>query len=138
MANEPKVNSAVEEIVTKIKSLPIEDVALLVDSLCKALNVSPDAVVTSSSANTTTSEDESDQQDKKFNVLAKAQNKLKAIQAIREAFSRPLGEAMELAKTAMEGEVVLQEGLTKKDADALAAKLKETSDNTLVVTIKPA
>lgn len=108
------------DIISKIETLTVAELAELVKALEEKFGVSASAMVASGGGASAAVAEEKDS----FNVLLKSagEQKLNVIKAVRETTGLGLKEAKDLVDGAPK---VIKEGVNKKDAEELKAKLVE-------------
>ena len=115
--------AAIKELGDKLVGLTLKDAVDLADYLKEEYNIEPAAgggmMMAAAPAAAEAAEEKTE-----FDVILKAAggNKIQVIKSVREATGLGLKEAKELVEAASKA---LKEGVSKDEADALAAKLKE-------------
>lgn len=109
-----------EEIIAAIKEMTVLELNELVKTCEEEFGVSSAAPVAAAGAGEAVEAEEQTE----FDVILKAagQEKIKVIKAVREITGLGLKEAKEIVDGAPKA---VKEGVTKDEADALVAKLKE-------------
>ena len=120
-----EVATAIKELGDKLVGLTLKDAVDLADYLKEEYNIEPAAGGAVMMAGPAGGGDAAAAEEKtEFDVVLKSAggNKIQVIKAVREATGLGLKEAKELVEAAPKP---LKEGVSKDEADALAAKLKE-------------
>ena len=116
------MSDKIVNILEEIKALSIMEVKELVDGICETFGVSAAAAVAvaAPAAGGAAAEDEKTE----FDVVLKSagSNKIGVIKVVREVTGLGLKEAKEVVDNAPKA---IKEGVSKADADEIAAKLKE-------------
>ena len=111
-------------IIDEIKGLSILELKELIDTYCEEFGVSAAAPVAVAAAPVAGGAAPAGEEKTEFDVVLKAAgaNKINVIKVVREVTGLGLKEAKELVDGAPKA---VKEGISKDDADAMAAKLKE-------------
>lgn len=115
------MSDKVVNILEDIKTLNLMEVKELVDGICEAFGVSAAAAVAVAAPGAAAAVEE---EKTEFDVVLKAAgaSKLNVIKVVREVTGLGLKEAKDLVESAPKA---IKEAISKADAEALAAKLKE-------------
>ncbi|MEM9753135.1 MAG: 50S ribosomal protein L7/L12 [Planctomycetota bacterium] len=116
--------AAIQELGDKLVGLTLKDAVDLADYLKEEYNIEPAAGGAVVVAGGGGGGEEAAEEKTEFDVVLKAAggNKIQVIKAVREATGLGLKEAKEVVESAPKP---LKEGVSKEEADELAAKLKE-------------
>ncbi|MEM1097621.1 MAG: 50S ribosomal protein L7/L12 [Planctomycetota bacterium] len=116
--------AAIQELGDKLVGLTLKDAVDLADYLKETYNIEPAAGGAVMVAGGGGGGEEAAEEKTEFDVVLKAAggNKIQVIKAVREATGLGLKEAKEVVESAPKP---LKEGVSKEEADELAAKLKE-------------
>ena len=116
---------SIQEIIAAIKEMKMTEVKELVDAMKEEFGVTGAIAVAGGAAPAAAAAVE---EKTEFDVVLKgfdAAAKLKVLKVIREVGGRGLKEAKDFVEAAATGPKTVKEGLSKEDADKLAASIKE-------------
>ena len=118
------------EIIAAVESMTVLELADLVKAMEEKFGVSAAAPVAAAGAAAAAPAEAAEEKEEKteFDVILKgfdAAAKLKVLKVIREVCGLGLKEAKDFVEAAATGPKTVKEGLSKEDADKLAASIKE-------------
>ena len=116
---------SIQEIIAAIKEMKMTEVKELVDAMKEEFGVTGAIAVAGGAAPAAAAAVE---EKTEFDVVLKgfdAAAKLKVLKVIREVCGLGLKEAKDFVEAAATGPKTVKEGLSKEDADKLAAQIKE-------------
>ena len=111
-------------IIESVKGLTVLELKELIDTYCEEFGVSAVAAAAPAAAGAAAAEEEKTE----FDVVLKsfdAAAKLKVLKLVREVCGLGLKEAKDFVEAVAAGPKTVKEGLSKEDADKMAAQFKE-------------